>query len=323
MAELLIFVGIDVSKATLDVALRPSGTTVRLTNDPAGHAALVARLTPLAPALVVLEATGGYELAAVAALQAAAIPVAAVNPRQARDFAKGTGRLAKTDRIDAEALAHFAEAVRPTPRAAAPAERQALDALLTRRRQLLEMRVMESNRHDACPDPTVRDGIARHIAWLESELADAEKRLAAAVQARPAWRQRDELLRSIPGIGPVASRTLLAALPELGTAEGGTLAALAGLAPFARDSGQAKGPRSIRGGRPEVRRVLYLAALSAARHAGPLKQFADRLRSRGKKAKVVLIAVARKLLVIANAVVRTGRPWQPDLAKARGATANP
>jgi transposase len=317
MAETLIFVGIDVSKAHLDVALRPTGAAFRVSNDPAGHAALVERLRPPAVALVVLEATGGYELPAVAALQAAALPVAAVNPRQARDFAKGTGRLAKTDRIDAQALAHFADAVRPAPRPAEPAERRALDALLTRRRQLIEMRVMESNRRGACPDPVVREGIDRHLAWLEAELADADRRLEEAVRSSPAWREKDELLRSVPGIGPVASRTLLAALPELGTATGGALAALAGLAPFARDSGTARGPRSIRGGRPEVRRVLDLAALSAARRAGPLKEFADRLRARGKRAKVVLVAVARKLLVIANAVLRTGRPWQPELAMAR------
>jgi transposase len=321
MAEPLTFAGIDVSKAALDVAVRPAGAAFRLANDPAGLAALVERLRPLAPALVVIEATGGYELAAVAALQAAGVPVAAVNPRQARDFAKGVGRLAKTDRIDAAVLAHFAESVRPTPQAAAPAQRRALDALLTRRRQLIEMRVMESNRLEGCPDPAVRAGVERHIAWLDAELADADGRLSEAVQASPAWRRDDALLRSVPGIGPVASRTLLAALPELGKADGGTVSALAGLAPYAHDSGPRNAPRSIRGGRPEVRRVLYLAALSAARHAGPLKDFADRLRSRGKKAKVVLIAVARRLVVIANAVLRTGVPWNPELARTRGADA--
>lgn len=317
MAPTPTFIGIDVSKAHLDVAVRPAGTAFRVANDPAGHAALVERLAPLSPTLVVLEATGGIELPAVAALQAAGIPVAAVNPRQARDFAKATGRLAKTDRIDAEVLAHFAEAVRPEARPAAPAERLALDALLTRRRQVLEMRVMEGNRLAACTDPVVRAAIERHIAWLDAEAADADRRLEEAVRASPAWRQRDELLRSIPGVGPVVSRTLLAALPELGSGDGGKLAALAGLAPFARDSGSMRGARTIRGGRPEVRRVLYLAALSAARHAGPLKDFADRLRARGKRAKVVLIAVARKLLVIANAVVRTGQPWDPTRAATR------
>jgi transposase len=317
MAEVLTSIGIDVSKAHLDVAVRPAGTAFRVANDPAGHAALVERLAPLSPTPVVPEATGGIELPAVAALQAAGIPVAAINPRQARDFAKGTGRLAKTDRIDASALAHFAEAVRPEARPAAPAERLALDALLTRRRQVLEMRVMEGNRLAAGTDPVVRAAIERPIAWLDAEAADADRRLEEAVRASPAWRQRDELLRSIPGVGPVVSRTLLAALPELGSGDGGKRAARAGLAPFARDSGSMRGARTIRGGRPEVRRVLYLAALSAARPAGPLKDFADRLRARGKRAKVVLIAVARKLLVIANAVGRTGPPWDPTRAATR------
>lgn len=317
MAEPPVFVGIDVSKAHLDVAVRPGGAAFRAPNDPAGLAGLVGRLAPHRPALVVVEATGGYELPAVAALQAAGIPVAAINPRQARDFAKGTGRLAKTDAIDAAALAHFAEAVRPEPRPPEPAERLALDALLARRGQVIGMRVMESNRLEACADPAVRAAIARHVAWLEAEEAEADRLLAEAVRASPAWRERDDLLRSIPGFGPVVSRTLLAALPELGAADGPRLSALAGLAPYARDSGAARGPRAIRGGRPEVRRVLYLAALSAARRAGPLKDFADRLRARGKRAKVVLVAVARKLLTIANAVVRTGRPWDPALAATR------
>ena len=317
MATAPIYVGIDVSKAALDVAVRPGDTAFRVANDPAGLAELVERLRPMAPALIVLEATGGYEAAAVAALQVAGLPVAAINPRQARDFAKATGRLAKTDRIDAEALAHFAEAVRPEPRAPATAERQALDAALSRRGQLVGMRVMESNRLATRRDASVRAGIERHLAWLDAEVAVAERALAEAVRSSPAWRQRDELLRSIPGIGPVVSRTLLASLPELGATDGGRLAALAGLAPYARDSGTLKGGRHIRGGRADVRRALYLAALSAARRDGPLKEFADRLRSRGKKAKVVLIAVARKLLTIANAVVSSGRAWQPELAMMR------
>jgi transposase len=311
------FVGIDVSKATLDVAVRPAGLTFQVANDPDGVAALTDRLRPLGVALVVLEATGGYEAPAAAALQVAGLPVAAVNPRQARDFAKATGRLAKTDRIDAQALAHFAEAVRPEPRPAAPAEQRSLDALLTRRHQLVGMRVMESNRLPTATGPAVRAGIERHLAWLDGEVAEADRLLAEAVAASPGWRAKDDLLRSLPGVGPVVSRTLLAALPELGSSEGGRLAALAGLAPYAHDSGTLRGGRHIRGGRSEVRRALYLAALSAARRPGPLKDFADRLRARGKKAKVVLIAVARKLLVIANAVLRTGRPWQPELAAAR------
>jgi transposase len=309
------FVGIDVSKAHLDSAIRPGTKAVaRDPNDPDGIAALVSRLKPLAPTLVVVEATGGLELPLVAALQVAEVPVAAINPRQARDFAKASGRLAKTDRIDAEALAHFAEAIRPEARPMPSAEVQALDALLSRRQQLLEMRVMESNRLGACADWTVRAGLERHLSWLEAEVADADTRLAEAVKASPAWREKDELLQSIPGLGPVSSLTLLAALPELGSLEGGKIAALVGLAPFADDSGTRRGGRHVRGGRAAVRRILYLAALSAVRYNPALKAFRDRLSARGEKPKVILTAVARKLLVIANAVIRTGLPWDPTLA---------
>jgi transposase len=311
-------VGIDVSKAHLDSAIRPGPkAAARDRNDPAGIAALVSRLKPLAPTLVVVEATGGLELPLVAALQVAKIPIAAINPRQARDFAKASGQLAKTDRIDAEVLAHFAEAIRPEARPLPSDEVRALDALLSRRQQLLEMRLMESNRLGACSDPTVRAGLERHIAWLESEAAEADTRLAEAVKASPAWKEKDELLRSIPGLGPVSSLTLLAALPELGTLDGGKISALVGLAPFADDSGTRRGGRHVRGGRAAVRRVLYLAALSAARHNPALKAFRDRPSARGKKPKVILTAVARKLLVIANAVVRSGLPWSPELAMSR------
>jgi transposase len=314
----LTFVGIDVSKAHLDSAIRPgTRTAARDPNDLAGITALVSRLRPLAPTLVVVEATGGLELPLVAALQVAKIPVAAINPRQARDFAKASGKLAKTDRIDAEVLAHFAEAIRPEARPLPSAEVQALDALLSRRQQLLEMRVMETNRLGSCADPTVRAGLERHLAWLGAEVADADLRLAEAVKASPAWREKDELLRSIPGLGPVSSLTLLAALPELGALDGGKLSALVGLAPFADDSGTRRGGRHVRGGRAVVRRVLYLAALSAVRHNPALKAFRDRLSARGKKPKVILTAVARKLLVIANAVIRTGLPWDSALAMAR------
>jgi transposase len=314
----LTFVGIDVSKAHLDSAIRPgTKAAARDTNDPAGIAALVSRLKPINPTLVVVEATGGLELPLVAALQVAKISVAAINPRQARDFAKASGQLAKTDRIDAEVLAHFAEAIRPDARPLPSDEVRALDALLSRRQQLLEMRVMESNRLGSCSDPTVRAGLERHLTWLESEVADADGRLSEAVKASPAWKEKDELLQSIPGLGPVSSLTLLAALPELGSLEGGKIAALVGLAPFADDSGQRRGGRHVRGGRAAVRRVLYLAALSAVRHNPALKAFRDRLSARGKKPKVILTAVARKLLVIANAVIRTGLPWDPQLAMSR------
>jgi len=310
------FVGIDVCKDHLDVALRPGGR-FRVANDPAGHADLVARLLPLAPQLVVLEATGGLELPALAALAACGVPVAAVNPRQARDFAGATGRLAKTDAIDALALAHFADAVRPQPRPLPAPEQRALDALVGRRRRLVEMRVMESNRLAACADDAVRAGIRRHLEWLAGEIDEADRALGESIRQSPAWREKDELLRSIPGVGPQVSRALPAAIPELGALSGGQVAALAGLAPYADDSGSRRGGRHVRGGRADVRRALYLAALSARRHCAVLREFASRLQARGKKAKVVLVALARKLLVIANAILRSKEPWQPELAAAK------
>ena len=311
------FVGVDVAKAHLDVAIRPGDAPFRVANDPAGLAELVARLVSTGPTLIVVEATGGYELPLVAALQAAGLAVAAINPRRARDFARASGRLAKTDAIDAAALAHYAEAIAPRAQPARDPERAALDALVSRRAQLLSMRVMEGNRHAATADARVRAGIERHIAWLDAEVAAAESQLEQAVRASPAWRHAEELLRSIPGIGPVASRTLLAALPELGRLSGPEVASLAGLAPHARDSGTTRGSRSIHGGRPEVRKAMYLAAMAASRCRGPLREFATRLKSRGKKGKVVLIAVARKLVTIANAVLRSGTPWDPNLAASR------
>jgi transposase len=306
-----LFVGIDVSKATLDVHCRPTNSAFSCPNDPAGVASLAERLAGLAPALVVLEATGGYEIAAVAALAARGLAVAVVNPRQARDFAKSTGRLAKSDRIDAAVLAHFGQAVRPEPRPLPREEVVALDALLARRRQILDMLTMERNRLPGCRDGRVRADVESHVAWLEGRLKDSDKALEGAVKASAAWREKEDLLRSIPGIGPVASRTLLAAMPELGELSGKQAAALAGLAPFDDDSGTRRGSRHVRGGRADVRRALYMAALSAVKHNPTLKQFRERLAKAGKKAKVILTAVARKLVVIANAVLRSGQPWQP------------
>jgi transposase len=312
-----LFIGIDVSKRRLDGAGSPGTLTFQQANDPDGIAAIVALLKPLRPALIVLEATGGYELPVAAALAAAGLSVALVNPRQARDFAKATGRLAKNDTIDAAVLAHFAEAIRPAPRPLPDAEVRALDALLSRRRQLLEMLTMEQNRLGGCADAVVRADLAAHIGWLSERLSRCEKELKAAVESSPAWRQKEDLLRSIKGIGPVASRTLLAALPELGTLTNRKAAALAGLAPYDDDSGQRRGQRHIRGGRADVRAALYMAALSAARYNPGLRSFAERLRRAGKKAKVVLTAVARKLVVLANAILRTGRRWSPELAGTR------
>jgi transposase len=307
--------GIDVSKDHLDLATYPPAEPVRVPNTPDGCAALAARLA--GTRLVAVEATGGYESAVVAALHVAGVPVAVVNPRQARDFARALGRHAKTDAVDAAVLAEFAARIDPPPAAAPDPDREALAAVLTRRRQLLDMRVMESNRLRPDTPAAIRAGIADHLTWLDERIAAADRELAAAVRRTPAWRAEDDLLRSIPGIGPVVSRTLIADLPELGTRPADQLVALAGLAPFAHDSGRRSGGRHIRGGRATVRRALYLAALTARRVAGPLRDFADRLKARGKAAKVVLVAVARRLLVIANAVVRDGRPWEPTLAAAK------
>jgi transposase len=235
-------------------------------------------------------------------------------PRHARDFAKATGRLAKTDALDAGDLALFAQRVRPEPRPLPAEAAREFDALLQRRRQLLEMRVAEQNRLGAAAAAKVRASLQAHIDWLSRQLAKVDQELAAAVQASPVWRAKDELLQSIKGIGPAVSRTLLAALPELGELTRQQVAALAGLAPLNRDSGRRQGVRSIGGGRPEVRSLLYMAALSAARFNPALRAFSDRLRRAGKAVKVRLVAVARKLLTIANAVLRDGRPWDPALA---------
>lgn len=314
MSDLLTFVGIDVAKAHLDVHVRPTGATFTLANEPADIADLVSRLAPLQPTLVVLEATGGLEYAVAAALAAAGLAVAVVNPRQTRDFARALGRLAKTDTLDAGVLAEFAERVRPTPRPLPDATARAFEALLLRRRQLLEMRAAEQNRLAGATAAPVRASLQAHIAWLSKQLARVDQDLSAAVQASPVWRAKDELLQSIKGIGPAVSQTLLATLPELGTLTRQQIAALAGLAPLNRDSGQRKGQRCIGGGRAEVRSLLYMAALSAARFNPALHAFSKRLQQAGKAVKVRLVAVARKLLTIANAVLRDGQPWLASAA---------
>jgi transposase len=307
------YVGIDVAKDALDIHVRPDGRAWRVANDEAGIAPLVVRLQELRPAALVLEATGGYEVPVVAALAAAGLAPAVVNPRQARRFAEGVGRRAKTDPIDAAVLAHFAEAVRPEPRPVPDAEARALGELLARRRQLVQMRVSEQHRLPTASG-AIRKGIRRHIDYLDRQIKGIEADLAAAVQASPVWRARDELLQTVPGVGPQVSRTLLAELPELGTTSGRQLSALCGLAPFNRDSGRRQGPRRISGGRRHVRAALYQAALVAMRWNAPLKGVYEGLLARGKAKKVALIAVARRLLVILNALVRTGSPWQEKLA---------
>ena len=304
-----LFVGVDVSKGRLDIDFAPAPAPFQVANDAAGIAAVCARLADPKPALVVVEATGGLEAALAAALAVAGIPVAVVNPRQARDFAKALGRLAKTAAIDAATLALFAERVRPEVRPLLGKEALALDALLTRRRQLIEMRVAEQNRLGGPTSGPVRASLEAHIKWLDAQVVGVDKELATAIEASPVWRAKDDLLQGIKGIGPVVSRTLLAALPELGKLTRQKIASLVGLAPRNRDSGQSRGRRSIGGGRAKVRSVLYMAAVSASRHNPALRAFYERLRKAGKQAKVGLVAVARKLLTIANAVLRDNKPW--------------
>ncbi len=303
------YVGIDVAKARLDLAVRPSGDRWATANDAAGIAALVARLHELQPALVVLEATGGYERPLAAALAGAGLPTAVVNPRQARDFARATGRLAKTDALDAHTLAHFAEAVRPAARPVPNAAAEALGAVLARRRQLVEMLTAEQNRlHTAAT--AVRERIAAHLAWLEAELDDTNRELARIIGADPAWRERDALLRGVPGVGPVLSTTLLADLPELGALTRHQVAALAGVAPLSRDSGTLRGKRTVWGGRAQLRAALYMGTLAAARFNPAIKAFYERLCAAGKPKKVALTACMRKLLTILNAMLAHGTPWR-------------
>jgi transposase len=270
------FVGIDVAKAVLDLALEPSGEVWSVTNDAAGIHELVSRLAPLAPALIVLEATGGFEAAIAAALVSAGLPVVVANPRQVRDFAKACGRLAKTDAIDARILARFAERVRPAPRPLPTEAAQLLDALLTRRRQLVEMLTAETNRLGFARGPVRRD-ISQHIRWLERRLDAADGELQRAIEASPVWRVQDDLLQSVPGVGRVLSLTLLAELPELGQLSRREIAALVGVAPLNRDSGRRRGKRLVWGGRAPVRAVLYMAPLAATRANPVIRAFLERL----------------------------------------------
>jgi len=302
------FVGIDVAKHGLDVHARPSGESFAVDYDDEGVAALVERLAALAPALVVLEATGGLEVRLAAAL--AGLPVAVVNPRRVRAFARATGRLAKTGRLDAEAIARFAEAVRPPVRPLPDEATRRLGALVARRRQLLEMLVAERNRRQAA-DPVLHEGIEAHLRWMEEALAGIERDLDGAVRGSSVWRAREELLRSVPGVGPVSACTLLAELPELGSLTRRQAAALVGVAPFSRDSGKMRGRRTIWGGRARLRACLYMAAVAAARGSNPvIAGFYKRLRLAGKPAKLALTACMRKLVVALNAMLRANTAWK-------------
>jgi transposase len=308
------FVGIDVAKGHLDVCALPAGDTDRLSNDEAGFRTLLDRFARQPPTLIVLEATGGYQNALIAALAAAGLPVVVANPRQVRRFAEALGYLAKTDALDARVLAHFADKVRPAVRALPSADREAVHDLLERRRQLLQMRTAEGNRLGTARTEAVRRLVRQHLAWLDGQLRDVDGRLDRAVQACPVWRVNDDLLRSTPGVGPQLARALLVELPELGRLDRRRISALAGLAPLNRDSGRYRGQRHIGGGRATVRGALYMASVSAVRCNAVLRAFYRRLRNRGKAAKVALVAVARKLLTILNGMIREQIPWEQTRA---------
>jgi len=303
------FIGIDVSKQQLEVAAHQRDYQFRCANKLSAFGELVAELISWRPALIVLEATGGLETRVVSALQGAGLPVV-VNPRQVRDFAKALGQLAKTDRLDARVLAHFAAAIKPPLRPLKTKEQQELDALTGRRGQLVEILADEKNRRAATASDTIRDQIQEHIDWLEDRIAELDKQIKAQLQTSPRWQLKDQILQSVPGIGPVASFSLLADLPELGTLNRQQISKLVGVAPLNRDSGQQRGTRHIYGGRARLRRVLYMAALTATRHNARLKEFYQRLRANHKPFKVAITACMRKLLAIINVMIRDNTCWK-------------
>jgi transposase len=300
-------IGIDVSKDKLDVAVGSEGEVWQVTNNESGHAELLKRLGGVKPAIIVLEASGGYEAVVAGVLWDAGHPVAVVNPRQVRDFARGMGKLAKTDRIDARVLALFGETVPVQMRAPVDAEARELQTMVLRRRQLVEMLTMEKNRRGLVRTGRARKSLDRHIEWLEEAVRRASDDIDQAVRNSPMWREKEDLLRSVKGIGPVSARTLLAELPELGRLNRKKIAALVGVAPFNRDSGEFRGKRAIAGGRSQVRTVLYMAAVTAARCNPLIRPLYERLVARGKEKKVAIVACIRKLLTILTAMVRDQR----------------
>lgn len=312
MQKSAVFVGVDVSKAHLDVGASSWKDTVRFPNSGPGVADLVQRLGELSPALVVMEATGGFEVPAAAALAATGMPVVIANPRQVRDFAKATGQLAKTDAIDAHVLALFAERVRPQVRPLPDDDARALDAIVGRRRQIIDMLTAEKNRLGFAL-PAVQKGIKKHIRWLEHQLADVDSDLDDLIRKSPVWHAKSDLLRDVPGVGPNLARTLIAELPELGRLSNKEIAALVGVAPLARDSGVFRGKRMIWGGRAPVRSALYMSIWSASKWNPVIRLFYHRLRANGKPPKVAQVACMRKLLTILNAMIRDGRKWDPSI----------
>lgn len=312
MEKPLLFVGVDVSKAHLDVAFSGSDQVTRVLNSDEGRGELLGILDGTSPALVVMESTGGFEVPAAASLVAAGIPVVIANPRQVRDFAKATGQLAKTDAIDARLLALFAERVRPPVRPFPDEAARALDALVARRRQILTMLTAEKNRLGFAL-PAVQKGIKKHIRWLERQLANVESDLDELIHKSPVWQAKNDLLRDVPGVGPNLARTLIAELPELGRLSNKEIAALVGVAPLARDSGLFRGKRMVWGGRAPVRSALYMSIWSASKWNPVIRIFYERLRAKGKPAKVAQVACMRKLLTILNAMIREGREWNPSI----------
>ena len=306
----IITVGIDVSKDRLDIAVRPGGEAFAVERNAAGLDRLANRLRELSPRIVALEATGGFETVVAAALAAAGLPVVVVNPAQVRAFAKALGQRAKTDPIDALVIAHFAEATKPQVRPLPDEATRLLADLVARRRQIVEMIGAERQREKRTTSPRLRKSIARLVKALEKELTSVDADIDDAVRGSPAWREKEELLASVPGVGPTIARTLIAELPELGQLNRKEIAALAGLAPFTRQSGQWRGRSFIGGGRASIRTALFMGALVAKKHNPVLKAFFDRLVAVGKPKMVALIAVARKLLIILNAILRDRRSWQ-------------
>ena len=303
-----IFVGVDVSKSTLDVRIEPPGESLQVGNDDAGVGQLCARLSKIAPTLIVMEATGGMETHLAGELAARGLALAVVNPRQVRDFAKATGQLAKTDRIDAGVLSAFARAIRPAVRPRKDALSQELDDLVTRRRQMVQMRVQEALRLQSASKVQAKS-VKAHIAWLDKRIAEIESDLGTRLRKSDLWRVKDDLLLSIPGVGEITSRSVLARCPEIGSLNRHQIAKLVGVAPLNNDSGTHRGQRHIWGGRADVRSVMYMAAISAMRCNATIKTFATRLKNAGKPAKVVIVACMRKLLTIMNVMIKNNTPW--------------
>lgn len=316
MTETIVekFVGIDVSKSTLDVCIEPAVQTLHVAYDEVGIKQIVVRLKEINPTLIVMEATGGLEVRIATELASKGLPVAVINPRQARDFAKATGQLAKTDLVDAAVLAAFAQAIRPQARPLKDADTRALDDMVGRRRQLIDMRVQETLRLGTAASKPLEKSLKKHIAWLDKQIAEIDSDLTNRLRESDAWRAKDDLLRGIPGVGPVTTLTMLAKCPELGKLNRREIAALAGVAPLANDSGKHRGKRFIWGGRADVRAVLYMAAISAIRYNDTIKAFADRLKQAGKPPKVVIVACMRKLLIIMNSMLKNNTPWNPKIA---------